>query len=103
MDTAGRKPERNAKGDGRRASSFGEVLECMARFRAGQVARLASRDTAAGGSLDRPGVEFSNPWADFADRQEPRSLHLAVIRLQPLALLAASIGATAAIVMLMGT
>ena len=105
MDAAAAKPDGSAKDaaaePGANASmrgsgptgAFTEVREGMARFRAGQVARLATRE--------RQGAGFSNPWADFADRHD-RPVQEAMIRFQPLFLLIASLAATAALLMLLG-
>ena len=84
------------------SDSLSEVREGIARFRADEVARLAARDDAAGGSLDRQGAAFSNPWADFADRHGRPMLQEAVIRFQPLLLLVVSLAATAAVLTLLG-
>ena len=105
MDAAATNPDGDAKGavaepragtsdpDGRQAGAFIEVREGMERFRAGQLARLATRE--------RKGAAFSNPWADFADRHD-RPVQGAMIRFQPLFLLVGSLAATAALLMLLG-
>ena len=115
MDAAAAKPDGSAKDaaaePGANASmrgsgptgAFTEVREGMARFRAGQVACLAARDDAVGGIRARPGAAFSNPWADFADRHGPSALQEAMIRSRPLVPLAASLAATAALLLLLGT
>lgn len=107
MDAAATKPlgsakDADASGRGSRPTgAFTEVREDMARFRAGQLARLSAPDPVADGSLDQPGAAFSNPWADFADRHD-RPVQGAMIRFQPLFLLVASLAATAALLLLMG-
>ncbi len=113
MDASGTKPDASgaavgprsgaAVRDSRRVDAFGEIREGMARFRAGQVACLAARDDAVGGIRARPGAAFSNPWADFADRHGPSALQEAMIRSRPLVPLAASLAATAALLLLLGT
>ena len=73
--------------------SYPLVHQDVRTERAGQVARLAARE--------RLGAAFSNPWPDFADRHD-RPVQEAMTRLQPLILLAASLAATAALLMLLG-
>lgn len=113
MDAAATNPDGKAKSavaepgartsgpDGRQASAFTEVREGMARFRAGQVARLAIRDDADRRIRERQHAAFCNPWADFADRHD-RPVQKAMIRFQPLLLLVGSLATTVALLMLLG-
>ena len=71
--------------------------------RSGKVACLAAQDDAVGGIRARPGAAFSNPWAEIADRHGPSALQEAMIRFRPLVPLAASLAATAALLLLLGT
>ncbi len=112
-DAAATKPDGNAKdaveepdagmsGRGSRPTgAFTEVREGMARFRAGQIARLGIRDAGDRRIRDRQGAMFANPWADYADRHD-RPVREAVTRFQPLLLLLASLAATAVLLMLLG-
>ncbi|MYI69570.1 MAG: hypothetical protein F4103_12795 [Boseongicola sp. SB0673_bin_14] len=88
----GTKPGRTADRDGWQAAASGRFHEDVARFRADLAGQLAERDSA-----------FANPRAARAERNEWPAMLLANTPMQMAFILAASFGATVAVVMLLGT
>jgi len=86
-------PDRTADRDGWQAAASARFHGDVARFRAGVAGHLAERDTA-----------FANPWAArMAERSDWFAILLGSTQMQMAFVLAASFGATAAFVVLLGT
>ncbi|MDE0696010.1 MAG: hypothetical protein OXH76_09295 [Boseongicola sp.] len=73
------------------------------RWHAADSGRFREGVADAAGPVAEPDTAFANPWAERAERRDWRAILLASAPMRTLLPLAISFGATAAVVLLLGT